>query len=128
MTAFLIRQFFQGLIVLVLATGMIYFVLTLIPGGPLTGLRLGNSKITQVDVNRLGYQMGINDLQGCDYPWYDPYFKWLFSPEKKGVDIAIGDVHIKGGGHLDRRLGSVRLSSRTGGRSWSLSASGCPSP
>jgi peptide/nickel transport system permease protein len=100
MTAFLIRRFFQGLVVLVLATAMIYFVLTLIPGGPLTGLRLGNSKITQVDINRLGYQMGINDLKGVPYPWYERYFKWLFDPTKKGTDIAIGDVHITGAGIL----------------------------
>jgi peptide/nickel transport system permease protein len=100
MTAFLIRRFFQGIIVLVLATAMIYFVLTLIPGGPLTGLRLGNSKITQVDINRLGYQMGINDLKGVPYPWYERYFKWLFDPTKKGADIAIGDAHIKGAGIL----------------------------
>lgn len=100
MTAFLIRRFIQGFIVLIIATAMIYFVLTLIPGGPLTGLRLGNNKITQKDVDRLGFLMGINDRNGKPYAWYERYFKWLFNPEKKTKNDILG-VKFTGAGILN---------------------------
>jgi len=101
MTAFLIRRFIQGFLVLIVATAMIYFLLTLIPGGPLTGLRAGNNRITQAEVWRVGYLMGINDRNGHSYPWYERYFKWLFNPDKRGgIDIKVAGLELKGDGML----------------------------
>ncbi|HMA35637.1 MAG TPA: ABC transporter permease [Chloroflexia bacterium] len=101
MTAFLIRRLIQGVVVLVISTAIIYFVLTLIPGGPLTGFRAPGAKISPGQVNRLGYLMGINDLQGHPYPWYSRYFNWLFTPGKKGgIDVTIAGVRIFGAGLL----------------------------
>jgi len=106
MTAFIIRRLFQGFLVLCVATAMIYFVLTLIPGGPLTGLRQPGSRITQADITRMGFQMGINDAKGRPYPWYQRYFTWIFSPDQKGIDVKIGDLHIKGGGIVTGNWGN----------------------
>jgi len=100
MTAYLIRRFIQGFIVLVISTALIYFVLTLIPGGPLTGARAGNTRITQADITRVGYLLGINDRHGRKYEWYERYTKWLFNPDKNGIDLNIAGLHIHGGGIL----------------------------
>jgi len=102
MTAFLIRRLIQGFMVLVVATALIYFVLTLIPGGPLTGLRAGGGgRITQADVVRIGYLLGINDRQGVKYQWYERYFKWLFDPNKAGgIDLTVAGLRIHGDGIL----------------------------
>ena len=102
MTAFLIRRLIQGFVVLVVATALIYFVLTLIPGGPLTGLRAGGgNRITQADVTRIGYLLGINDRQGRKYEWYERYFKWLFDPNKGGgIDLTVAGMRIHGDGIL----------------------------
>jgi peptide/nickel transport system permease protein len=111
MTAFLIRRLFQGFLVLVVSTAIIYFLLTLIPGGPLTGLRAPGIKISRTDINRLGHMMGITDLQGHEYPWYTRYFNWLFSSDKNDVDITVAGIHIHGGGILTGDWGnSITLS------------------
>src|SRR5690349_9450087 len=98
MTAFIIRRLFQGFIVLVISTAMIYFVLTLIPGGPLTGLVQPGSRITPGDVCKMGLQMGIYDENCHPLPWYQRYFTWLLSPNQKGIDVQIGGLHLQGGG------------------------------
>src|SRR6059036_3050807 len=100
MTTFIIRRLLQGAVVLVISSMLIYFLLTLIPGGPLTGMRQPGSKISPADVIRIGHILGLNDAKGRKYEWYERYFRWLFDPNKEGVDIAIGDVHIKGAGIL----------------------------
>ena len=105
MITFIIRRLIQGVIVLVVASALIYFLLTLIPGGPLTGMRVPGSKISQGDLWRLGYLMGLNDLKGHPYPWYERYARWLFDPSKPGVDISLGPVEIKGGGILTGNWG-----------------------
>ena len=105
MITFIIRRLIQGVIVLVVASALIYFLLTLIPGGPLTGMRVPGSKISQGDLWRLGYLMGLNDLKGHPYPWYERYARWLFDPSKPGIDISLGPVEIKGGGILTGNWG-----------------------
>jgi len=111
MTAYLIRRFIQGFIVLIISTAIIYFVLTLIPGGPLTGARAGNTRITQADITRVGFLLGINDRKGRKYEWYERYTKWLFNPDKKGIDVNIAGLHIHGGGILTGDWGkSITLS------------------
>src|SRR4051812_22120165 len=101
MVTYLIRRIMQGFVVLVASTMLIYFLLTLIPGGPLSGLRqCATCKIGQADINRLGFQMGINDEQGHKYPWYERYARWLFDPNKKGADVEIGPIHVQGSGIL----------------------------
>src|SRR5438874_832993 len=100
MTAYLIRRFIQGIVVLIISTALIYFVLTLIPGGPLTGARAGNNRITQADITRVGFLLGINDRHGRKYEWYERYSKWLFNPDKSGIDVNIAGMRIHGGGIL----------------------------
>ncbi len=102
MTAFIIRRIFQGFLVLIVATALIYFLLTLIPGGPLDALRMAHGKgsPSQADITRLGYLLGVNDEQGHPYPWYTRYFNWLFSPDKQGINITIAGINIHGAGFL----------------------------
>jgi peptide/nickel transport system permease protein len=65
----------------------------------------GKNQISQTDINRLMYLMGIADQQGHQYPWYARYFNWLFSPDKPGVDFTVLGWHIHGGGLLTLNWG-----------------------
>jgi peptide/nickel transport system permease protein len=105
MTSFIIRRLMQGGLVLIASSMIIYFLLTLIPGSPLTGIRVPGSKVSKADIINLGYQWGLNDKDGRKYEWYERYARWLFDPSKKGVDVAIGDVHIQGAGILTGNWG-----------------------
>jgi len=106
MTAFLIRRFFLGFITLALATALIYFLLTLIPGGPMEALRQqGNKTISKTDIIRIGKALGITDERGNPYQWYTRYFNWLFSTKRTGIDLKLGPIEVKGGGLLTGDLG-----------------------
>lgn len=73
MTAYLIRRFFQMIMVVWVATFIIYGLLTFAPGGPLAGLNIqqGNQQVSQNDIERM------KQLLGLDKPWYLQYVTWL---------------------------------------------------
>lgn len=120
MTTFIVRRLLQGVVVLIISSTLIYFLLTLIPGGPLSGLRgCPSCKISPADICRLGNLMGLNapgenrivagkPVFVCtDYPWYERYARWLFDPSKDGgINVTIGGVTIKGAGILTGNWGT----------------------
>lgn len=73
MTAYLIRRFFQMVVVVFLSTFIIYGLLSFAPGGPLSGLRLatGRERVSTQDIVRM------ERLLGLDKPWHLQYTAWL---------------------------------------------------
>jgi peptide/nickel transport system permease protein len=83
MTAFLIRRGFQMSIVVLLATFAIYVLLNIAPGGPLSGLRLGadrKSQVSEADITRLEAYLGL------DKPLVLRYLTWLVGDDWLGAD------------------------------------------
>lgn len=73
MTAYLIRRFLQMIVVVFVATFIIYGLLAIAPGGPLAGLRIqtGNQQVSDEDFARM------ERLMGLDKPWHLQYVSWL---------------------------------------------------
>ena len=83
MTNYLIRRFFQMILVILLSTAAIYMLLNVAPGGPLSGLRLGANMKTQVtddDIARL------ESFLGLDKPLFLRYLTWLIGDDWLGAD------------------------------------------
>jgi peptide/nickel transport system permease protein len=73
MTAFIIRRFFQSLVVLLIVTIIIFIAIRLLPGDPLLML------ISQVETEEFSQQQ-LADLRhqyGLDKPLFVQYFDWL---------------------------------------------------
>lgn len=106
MFVYLVRRLLEGFFVLILATTLVYLLLTLVPGGPLSEVQQPGVRIGAADLNRLNQQMGLTNAQGQRLPWYERYFYWLFSTERGGgIDIQIGDLQIQGSGIITGDLG-----------------------
>jgi peptide/nickel transport system permease protein len=117
MATYIIRRFVQGFAVLVLATFVIYSILIVTPGGPLDQLAL--LKQGRIIVNP-AYIQSITERYKLDSPYPISYFRWLFDPKDttrldpnddsrlipKGIDIALGDLRIKGSGVLTGDFGT----------------------
>ena len=88
MTNYLIRRFFQMIIVVLLSTVAIYILLNIAPGGPLAGLRnIGDmrSRPSEADMARLESYLGI------DKPIFLRYLTWLIGDDWLGADwVYIG--------------------------------------
>jgi peptide/nickel transport system permease protein len=83
MTNYLIRRFFQMMIVVLLSTMAIYMLLNVAPGGPLSGLRLAADRRTRVsdaDIARLEAYLGL------DKPLALRYLTWLIGDDWLGAD------------------------------------------
>ena len=83
MTNYLIRRFFQMILVILLSTMAIYILLNVAPGGPLSGLRLGadiKSRVTEDDIARL------ESFLGLDKPLFLRYLTWLLGDDWLGAD------------------------------------------
>ncbi len=84
MTAYLIRRFFQMILVVLLATMAIYALLNVAPGGPLSGLRAGSAdrrqRVTEADIARLEAYLGI------DKPLVLRYVTWMIGDDWLGAD------------------------------------------
>lgn len=94
MAAYIVRRFFQGLVVLFLSTFLIYSILIITPGGPRDQIEAlkaqGNPPINPELIRILEKQYGL------DKPYPLSYFLWLFDPEditKRTYDIE-GNVYI----------------------------------
>jgi peptide/nickel transport system permease protein len=83
MTNYLIRRFFQMIIVVLLATVAIYMLLNIAPGGPLAGLRTTGDRRqrpSESDMARLQAYLGINK------PIFLRYITWLVGDDWLGAD------------------------------------------
>jgi peptide/nickel transport system permease protein len=83
MTNYLIRRFFQMIIVVFLSTIAIYVLLNIAPGGPLSGIRLSADRKTRVsdaDIARLKSYLGL------DKPLALRYITWMFGTDWLGAD------------------------------------------
>ena len=83
MTNYLIRRFFQMILVILLSTAAIYMLLNVAPGGPLSGLRLGadiKTRVTEDDIARL------ESFLGLDKPLFLRYLTWLIGDDWLGAD------------------------------------------
>lgn len=83
MTNYLIRRFFQMIIVVLLSTVAIYVLLNIAPGGPLAGLRnIGDrrSRPSEADIARLEAYLGL------DKPLFLRYLTWLIGDDWLGAD------------------------------------------
>ncbi len=93
MTAYLVRRVFQMILVVFLSTLAIYVLLNAAPGGPLSGLQLGDpdSPITEVDKRRLEALLGI------DKPLLLRYVCWLVGEDWLGADwvsVSLGGYRL----------------------------------
>jgi peptide/nickel transport system permease protein len=98
MTNYLIRRFFQMILVVLLSTLAIYVLLNVAPGGPLSGLRLSadrKNRVTDQDIERLKAFLGL------DKPLALRYFTWLLGDDWLGADW----VYVGLGQYQQPRLG-----------------------
>ncbi|MEO5953617.1 MAG: ABC transporter permease [Chloroflexia bacterium] len=121
MATYIIRRFVQGLIVLVLATFVIYSILVITPGGPADqvaeALALGKNGAKPVNQ---AYLDNVIKAYKLDSPYPVNYLRWLFDPKDtsyvdpndgnsvktKGVDLNIFGLEIKGSGALTGDFGN----------------------
>jgi peptide/nickel transport system permease protein len=85
MTSYLIRRFFQMIIVVLLSTVAIYMLLNIAPGGPLAGMKsIGDrrNRPSEADMARLEAYLGI------DKPLFLRYLTWLIGDDWLGSDWA----------------------------------------
>lgn len=84
MTGYLIRRFFQMFLVVIAATIVIYFLLNVAPGGPLSGLRAASAdrrqRVSEADIQRLNAYLGL------DKPMALRYVVWMFGDDWLGAD------------------------------------------
>jgi peptide/nickel transport system permease protein len=98
MTNYLIRRFFQMIVVVLLSTVAIYVLLNIAPGGPLSGIKLGSLKNrpSEADMARLEAYLGI------DKPIFLRYLTWLIGDDWLGADW----VYVGLGNYRYPKLGS----------------------
>jgi len=83
MANYLIRRFFQMILVVFLSTIAIYVLLNVAPGGPLSGIRLSadrKSRVSDSDIARLKSYLGL------DKPLALRYITWMAGDDWLGAD------------------------------------------
>ena len=95
MTGYLVRRFFQMILVVLLSTMAIYALLNIAPGGPLSGLRAASAdrtqRISEADIARLEAYLGL------DKPLALRYLVWLIGDDWLGADwmsLSLGGYRI----------------------------------
>ena len=83
MTNYLIRRFFQMILVILLSTAAIYTLLNIAPGGPLSGLKLGADVKTRVTDDQIAR---LEAMLGLDKPLFMRYLTWLIGDDWLGAD------------------------------------------
>ncbi len=112
MTNYLIRRFFQMILVVLLSTVAIYVLLNVAPGGPLAGLRnIGDRRArpSAADIARLEAYLGL------DKPLFLRYVTWLVGDDWLGADwmyVNIGSYRLPKLGSSGQQL--VTYDSETG--------------
>ncbi len=117
MLTYLIRQFIQTLIFILLAWLVLYTVLIyLMPGGPANRY----SAVTQDRAFR-NTQRLLEQQYSLDKPWPLSFLGWLYNPDEmtdtvldendkpieitKGIDFTVGPIHLRGSGMLTGDFG-----------------------
>jgi len=83
MANYLIRRFFQMILVVFLSSLAIYILLNVAPGGPLSGMKLSadrKSRVSDADIARIEAYLGL------DKPLVLRYFVWLVGDDWLGSD------------------------------------------
>ena len=113
MLTYLIRRLAQSLIFIFVATFIVYTaVVVLSPGGPLARYEKGSDNAyAQERLKILGEHFEL------DKPWPLNFLAWLFDPDDtsetdwqgdplpKGIDFALGPLHVRGSGLLTADFG-----------------------
>jgi peptide/nickel transport system permease protein len=89
MVNYLIRRFFQMILVVFLSTLAIYVLLNVAPGGPLSGMKLSadrKSRVSDADIAR------IESYLGLDKPLALRYIVWLIGDDWLGSDYVYAGV------------------------------------
>lgn len=114
MTTYIIRRIIQGVMVLFLATFLIYSLLILTPGGPRD--KINEIRFSQKNVNPKLIEY-YEKLYGLKEPYPLNYLLWLFNPKNttnttydlqgksNTVEIGVNFFGIKGSGVLTGNLG-----------------------
>jgi peptide/nickel transport system permease protein len=113
MTTYIIRRLLQGVVVLFLATFLIYSIILITPGGPADQIRILQIESAGEPVNPELIRI-LERTYGLDKPYPVNYLAWLFDPSEttdfdrdkgeivpKGIDI----FGIKGSGILTGDFG-----------------------
>jgi peptide/nickel transport system permease protein len=83
MTNYLIRRFFQMILVVFLSTVVIYAILGLVPGGPLDQLRMiadERQRVTEDDIARLERMLGLDKPVALQYVTWLVGDDWMSGP------------------------------------------------
>lgn len=89
MANYLIRRFFQMIIVVFLSTVAIYVLLNIAPGGPLSGIRLSadvKTRVSDADIARLKAYLGL------DKPLALRYITWMAGDDWLGANWMYAGV------------------------------------
>lgn len=120
MTTYIIRRFIQGLIVLVLATFVIYSILVITPGGPADQIAEMKALSNSSKPVNTALLKSLEKAYKLDSPYPVNYLRWLFDPLdteqldpndntriiQKGINITLGPIVIKGAGVLTGDFGT----------------------
>lgn len=72
MATYILRRLVQTVVLLLFLSGLIFFILHLVPGGPFDLLSLSNPRITDTQIKQLEILLGL------DKPIHERYFSWLW--------------------------------------------------
>jgi len=129
MTTYLIRRFFQSFIFIFLAAFTVYTVLVmLMPDGPYYRYTHFTTDLPFPQVVQGPKE--LEDRYELDKPWPLNFLSWLYDPSDTtttyvnlnsgnveerpiGIDIAIGDFHVRGSGILTGDFGTSASYART---------------
>jgi peptide/nickel transport system permease protein len=82
MTAYLIRRLFQMILVIFAVSVATYWLFTIAPGGPLTGLRQSQQRLTELDYARIRAQYEL------DLYWPVRFSRWLIGVPNGPINIG----------------------------------------
>jgi peptide/nickel transport system permease protein len=117
MGTYLIRRFFEGLVVLALSTFVIYSILIITPGGPRDQVAELQATSSSRPVNSALLEALLKTYK-LDSPYPINYLRWLFDPSdtiqldennqviRKGIDITIAGLRVQGSGVLTGDFGN----------------------
>jgi peptide/nickel transport system permease protein len=106
MTGYLVRRLVQMVVVVIVTTIVIYVLLNVAPGGPLSGLQSASAdrrqRVSEADINRLTAYLGL------DKPMMLRYVVWMIGDDWLGADWI----------SLTPSLGGYKVDDETAVRFW----------
>jgi peptide/nickel transport system permease protein len=105
MTGYLVRRIVQMFLVVIVATMVLYVLLNVAPGGPLSGLQNATAdrrqRVSEADINRLTAYLGL------DKPLALRYVVWMIGEDWLGADWMSLSLSL-GGYQLDPEVSTVQ--------------------